>query len=278
MIRFGPAGLGGVKEAVSNLERYAKLGLKACEIAFTYGVYIKESQEKEIKEIRETAEKLDIKLSIHAPYWINLNSKEKRKIEESKKRIIDCCSIGEKLNVRYVVFHPGYYGKDEKEKTYESIKEAILDILKEIKKNKWKIKLAPETTGKVNVFGSVDEILRLSRETGCFFCVDFAHVFAREQGKTSYEEIYEKFGNFPSLHAHFSGIEWGEKGERRHIVTDEKEIKELISALPKDKDITIVNESPMPVEDSVKSLKIYERTLAYSVFLSCFSFDVKELD
>ncbi|MBU1136363.1 MAG: hypothetical protein KJ559_02545, partial [Nanoarchaeota archaeon] len=66
MIRFGPAGLGGVKEAVSNLKKFAKLGLKACEIAFTYGVYIKESQKKEIENIKKTTEKLDIKLSIHA--------------------------------------------------------------------------------------------------------------------------------------------------------------------------------------------------------------------
>ena len=43
-IRFGPAGLGGVKEAISNLEMYHKLGLRACEIAFTYGIYIKEKE------------------------------------------------------------------------------------------------------------------------------------------------------------------------------------------------------------------------------------------
>ena len=84
MIRFGPAGLGGVKEAVSNLQEYTKLGLKACEIAFTYGVYIKEG--KEAEEIRDTAKKLGIELSIHAPYWINLNSKEKKKVEEIMSR------------------------------------------------------------------------------------------------------------------------------------------------------------------------------------------------
>src|SRR3989338_3933579 len=108
-IKFGPAGLGPVKEAARNLEEFHRLGLRACEIAFTYGVYIKESQKKEIEEIRKTAEKLEIRLSIHAPYWINLNSKEKRKIEESKKRILACCFIGEKLGVKDVVFHPGYY-------------------------------------------------------------------------------------------------------------------------------------------------------------------------
>ena len=58
MMRLGTAGLGGVKEAVSNLHEYAKLGLKACEIAFTYGVYIKETDKKDIQEIKETAKEL----------------------------------------------------------------------------------------------------------------------------------------------------------------------------------------------------------------------------
>ena len=257
MIRFGPAGLGGVKEAVSNLKKYGKLGLKACEIAFTYGVYLKEDKhEKEIKEIKDIAKKLDIELSIHAPYWINLNSKEKKKIEESKKRILDCCKIGDMLGVSYVVFHPGYYSGMDKEETYQNIKKEILEMQQEIKKNKWKVKLAPETTGKVNVFGSIEEILLLVKETSCFFTLDFAHLLARNQGKISYKEIYENFKGFNELHCHFSGIEFGEKGERNHKITSESELRKLLEILPKNKNIVIINESPSPVQDSVKALKI----------------------
>lgn len=253
MIIFGPAGLGGVREAVSNLEEYAKLGLKACEIAFTYGIYIKEN---EAEDIKRAAEKYGIRLSIHAPYWINLNSNEIKKIGESKKRIIDCCEIGELLGCEYVVFHPGFYGKKDKNESYEVIKTQIKEIQEEVKKNKWKIKIAPETTGKVNVFGSIGEIKNLVKDTGCYFTVDFAHLKARVQGKTTYKEIYENFKEFKELHCHFSGIEWGDKGEKNHKLTPESEIKELLEALPKNKDIVIINESPSPVEDSVRSLKL----------------------
>jgi len=275
-IRFGPVGLGGVKEAIGNLEKFSKLGLKACEIAFTYGVYIKD--EKDAKEIGKKAKELDIELSIHAPYWINLNSRERRKVEESKKRILDCCKIGNLLGVTYVVFHPGYYGNrkvsqketlgprksldflgDDKEETYQNIKKEILEMQQDIKKNKWKVKLAPETTGKVNVFGSIEEIKRLVKETSCYFTLDFAHLLARNQGKISYKEIYENFKSFNELHCHFSGINWGEKGERSHKLTPENELKKLLSILPKNKDITIINESPNPVLDSVKALKIYKK-------------------
>ena len=86
MIKIGPIGLGSVKDSSETLKDYSKLGFKACEIAFTYGVYIKD---KEVAEkIGETAKKQGIKLSIHAPYWINLNSKEKEKVEKSKERIL----------------------------------------------------------------------------------------------------------------------------------------------------------------------------------------------
>ena len=252
-IRFGPAGLGPVKEAVERLEEYSELGIRACEIAFTYGIYIK--NEKDAIEIGNAAKRFWIRLSIHSQYWINLNSNEKQKVEESKKRILDCCRIGEKLGAEVVVFHAGYYGKMNKEESYENIKNAILDIIKEIKKNNWSIKIAPETTGKINVFGSIDDIYKLVSDTGCSFCLDFAHILARDK-KVDYEKINKLFGKFSSWHVHFSGIEYGEKGEKKHKKTSNENWKELLQNLPKDKEIVIINESPSPVEDSLIGLKI----------------------
>ncbi len=256
VIKFGPAGLGGVKDAVGNLEKFHDAGLKACEIAFTYGVYIKD---KDAGEIRKAAEKYGVELSIHAHYWINLNSAEEEKVEKSKKRILDCCRIGHLLGVKQIVFHPGYYGKKSQEETYYKIKNEILELQEEIKKNKWDVKLAPETTGKVNVFGSVDEILQLVKETGCGFTVDFAHLLARSNGKMEYKDMVEKFKDFKELHCHFSGIVYGEKGEKHHKVTPSADLKELIGYLKKSgKKVVIINESPEPFEDSVRGLKILE--------------------
>jgi len=252
-IRFGPAGLGGVKEAVANLEKYHKLGLSACEIAFTYGIYI--HNDKDVAVIKSAADKFDIRLSIHAPYWINLNSKEKKKIEESKKRILDCCKIGEKLGAYRVVFHAGYFGGMDKEKTYENIRNAVLDIMKEIKKNKWKIKIAPETMGKINVFGSIEEIARLVKDTNCSFCIDFAHIEARDK-KVDYDKTKKLFGKHEKWHCHFSGIVYNEKGERHHIKTPKEKWRGVLEELPHGKDIVVINESPEPVKDSVEGAKM----------------------
>jgi deoxyribonuclease IV len=255
-INFGPAGIGPVKEAISNLEMYHKLGLKACEIAFTYGIYIKKKEDA--VEIGKRAKELGIKLSIHAPYWINLNSLDKKKVEESKKRILDCCKVGTLMKAHRVVFHPGYYSGMEKAEAYENIKNRILEMQEEIKKEKYTPKLAPETSGKINVFGSVGEISRLVRDTGCSFCIDFAHVLARYKSYR-FEETLSEFKKAKNLHIHFSGIEYGEKGEKYHKKTPVKDLKKLISELPKDREITIINESPYPIEDSVLGLRISRR-------------------
>lgn len=250
-IRFGPAGLGPVAAAEDNLKELAKKGLKACEIAFTYGVYIK--NEEDAIRIGKKASELDIELSVHAPYWVNLNSAEKAKREATRERILESCRIGELLGAKVVVFHPGYYGKN-REASFDVIKEGVVEIMKEIKERSWKIKIAPETMGKVNVFGSVEEISRLAKETGCAFCIDFAHILARDK-KVDYEKIRKLFPQ-KEWHCHFSGIVYGDKGEKNHRTTLREEWKELLGELKKlDKSVRIINESPTMIEDCVEGLK-----------------------
>ena len=252
-IKFGPAGLGYAKEATNNLNEFYKLGLRACEIAFTYGIYLKKD---EAKEIGEYAKKLGIQLSIHAPYFINLNSEDKEKVEKSKKRIIDCLEIGTYLNAKYVVFHAAFYGKFSKEQTYENTKKIILELQKIRKERNYTPKLAPETTGKINVFGSAEEIARLVRDTRCHACIDFAHIFARSNGDYKFQETLKLFDELDEFHLHFSGIEYNKNGEKSHKKTSKEEWKKLINAFPKNKKIVIINESPDMINDSVEGLKL----------------------
>jgi deoxyribonuclease-4 len=257
-IKFGPTGIGSVKEVEETFKKYEEMGISAAEIPFTYGIFIKKKEDAE--KVRKAAEKFKISLSIHAPYWINLNSKEEEKIKKSKERILACCEIANWLGGATVVFHAGFYGKDNKETTYQNIKKAIIEILKSLKEKGWKAKIAPETMGKINVFGSSEEIIRLVKETGCFFCLDLAHMYARSLGKESYKESYSKFKEFEEIHCHFSGIVFGEKGEKMHKITPKEEIEKLIHSLPKNKKVTVINESPSPIEDSVKSILLFNLT------------------
>jgi deoxyribonuclease-4 len=254
-VKFGPAGMGSIKEVEETFKRYHDFGIRACEIPFTYQVYIKKKEDA--VRIRRAAKKYGIKLSVHAPYWINLNSDDKEKVKKSKERILRSCEVATWLGAYRVIFHPGYYSGDRK-KAYANIKKQILKMQAEIRKRKYTPKLAPETTGRVNVFGSVDEIYRLCEETGCEFCIDFAHILARYK-TYNFEEVFKKFRKHKKFHLHFSGIEYGEKGEKYHKRTTRKEWKKLISNLPKNKEIVVINESPSPVEDSLLGLQIYSK-------------------
>lgn len=252
-IKLGPAGSGG--NTLKGVEHVKEIGLQAMEVEFVRGVHMSNELAKEVGKL---AEKLKIELSVHAPYFINLNSAEKEKREASKKRIIVSCERASHLGAKIVVFHAGYYGKMSKEETFDNICEAIKDITSEIKKRGYDVKLAPETMGKVNVFGKVDEIKKLMRETGCKCCVDFAHIKALNHGKIDYNETLNKFSG--DLHCHFSGIEYGEKGEKNHKITPSEEIHELSKAVLKSgKRITIINESPNPVGDSIRTKKEFEK-------------------
>ena len=261
MVRIGPSGLGSVKDAVANLEEFSRLGLSCCELAFTYGVYIKSEQDAIL--IGKKANELGISLSIHAPYWINLNSSEKSKIEKSKYFLLDCLRVGSLLGATNVVFHAGFYGKDSREKAYETIRSNIVDVMGEAKKRGYSPKLAPETMGKVNVFGSIEEISSLVKDTGCGFCIDFAHILAREK-----DYCFERVASlFPQKkwHIHFSGIEYSEKGEKRHLKMKQSEWKELFSNLPAKKEFDIICESPDQVSDAVLGVTTFNSMFRQSV-------------
>ncbi len=255
-IKFGPGGLGPVKDAVKNLERFYELGLRACEVEFTYGPYIK--KEEDARRIGKRAKELGIMLSIHAPYFVNLNSKEEEKIEASKKRILKCCEVASWLGAKRVVFHAGFYMGNDKGEVYEKIKEGIVEVMAEVEKEGWDVEICPEVMGKVNVFGSISEVGRLVEETGCGFCIDVAHVLAR-YGRYEFDRI-EKAFSAKKWHVHFSGIEFGEKGERKHLMTGVEDWEKVLSWVKGlDKDVVLICEAPDPVGDSVVGLGVWEK-------------------
>jgi len=255
MIRIGTAGIpisAEERTTFGGLKRIKELGLNALEIEFVRNVYLKNEV---AKKVGEEAKKLDIELSIHAPYFINLCS-EKEKLEASKKRILDSVERAFYMNARVVVFHPGYYGKLSKDEAYEKVKEACEDLVEKMEKNGWnKVFLGLETTGKLSQFGTLEENIKISKEVkNCIPVIDFAHIFARSGGKIDFKEVVDKVSYLKPkfLHCHFSGIEFkpAKEGgnERKHLNLTEgakPDYKPLVKELKKVKfDITLISESP----------------------------------
>jgi deoxyribonuclease-4 len=245
MIRIGPAGSGGLGN-LKGIQRVARMKLDCMEVEFTYGVRMSLDAAREVGAL---AKEKGIILSVHAPYYVNLASDENEKIVASKQRILDSCERAAALGAGNVVFHAGFYQKKTAKQTYKLIKKAILEIQKKISRNKWEVQVCPEITGKPSQFGSVEELLKLMKETGCGICVDFAHLYAREQGNIDYGKVIKRLPK--KFHAHFSGIEYGPKGERKHLKTTKKFFEPLAQALLKAKrDVTLICESPRPYKDA----------------------------
>lgn len=255
-IKIGPGG-NVAGDIVSSLEELHRLNVPTMEVEFVRGIYM---DNEAAKKAGIVAKKLGIDLSIHAPYYINLSSHEKEIIEASKKRILQSCERGHHLGAKAVVFHPGYYQKMDKKEVYEIIREAVLDVISQVKENKWNIKMCAETTGKVSSFGTEEEILSLMDDTGCSVCIDFAHVYARNQGKINYSEVLDMFKKEKHLHCHFSGIEYGDKGEIKHIpVGEHPPFKPLVEELLRRKQsATFICEALDPLEDALKMQKIVD--------------------
>jgi deoxyribonuclease-4 len=262
-IHLGPAG-SPATSTLEGLSTVSKLGLQAMEVQFTHGIAMGLPLAKQIGEENKNH---NIILSVHAPYYINLASEDNSKITASKKRIIASCERANLMGAERVVFHAAYYGKHSKEETYDIVKEAMLEMMGIIEKNNWNVQLAPETTGRVSQFGTLDEIIKLVREIDCSFCLDSAHIYARANGKIDYDGVFKKLEFWKKmLHCHFSGIAFTEKGERNHLNLDSKpDFKDFAKhVLASKRETTVISETPITWRDSLKMKKIFEH-LGYSL-------------
>jgi deoxyribonuclease-4 len=242
------------KSTISAIERIAELGLGCMEIEFVRGVDMKEDV---AVEVAKTASNHDIKLSAHAPYYINLNSREPEKITASKERILHSARIASICGAKSVVVHTAFFMGDPVEIAYPKIKQNLKDTLEILDREGIDITIRPEVMGKSSQFGTVDEVIRLCSELeGTAPCIDFAHNHALKGDMNTYEEFADVLSRIESglgrsalddMHIHCSGIKYGPKGELKHLDLADSDFnyRELLQAL-NDYDVAglLICESP----------------------------------
>jgi deoxyribonuclease-4 len=243
-----------------GIRRIAALGLDCLELAFVHGVYL---NKVEAGAMAGVARNNNVKLSSHAPYYLNFNPREDKKRRVSQGILHSAARITHLCNAQNIVFHPGFYMGEPAEKVYQTMKEAIAEVLAKLEEDDNPITLRPEVSGKFVQFGTVDEIVRLTQELPRVApCVDFAHLHARgdfnSYGEFSglLKELERKLGRkaLENAHFHVSGIEYNRAGERKHLPVRESDLKyeELLRAF-KDYGVqgTVICESPKPEEDAL---------------------------
>ena len=246
---------------VDGIGRIAELGLDCMEIEFVQGVRMGEAG---ARLVRETATKVGVKLSAHGPYFVNLNAREPEKIRASQDRILQTARIASICGAESITFHAAFYLGDPPEKVYSTVRKRLEEILHQLEKENNRVWVRPEIMGKLSEFGTIEEVLNLSTELGRIApCLDFAHWHARTGQFNSYkefasilEQVAARLGRaaLDNVHIHVSGIEYGKKGEIKHLNLKESDFQytEFVKAL-RDYDVKgiVICESPNLEEDAL---------------------------
>jgi deoxyribonuclease-4 len=244
------------------------LGLNTLELGWVQSVRVTEVT---CAAIKGKAEEHGFSLSVHAPYFINLNASAEE-WPKSRKRLMDAAIYGNLAGATDIIFHPGsYFGNDPKEVLKIAIPR-LQGCVDELRKAGNPVTLRPETMGKSAMLGSLEDTLAMSKAIdGVEPCLDFAHLHARPGDGTlnSYDEwsgllkIYQKaLGKkaLKRLHIHLSGIEYGPKGERNHLPVAKSDLKlNLLFKALKDFGCAgrILCESPIMEEDALNMKKAW---------------------
>lgn len=236
MPKFGPAGNSesfaalGYKNSLQVPEYIVKMGLDCYEYQCGRGVNI---GEEKAKALGEKAKAAGVSLSLHAPYYISMSSVEEEKRLNSVNYILASAKAVNAMGGDRIVVHTGSCGKISREQALSLALDTMKKALDALDgEGLSHIHICPETMGKVNQLGTLNEVLELCRlDERLIPCIDFGHLNARDLGilKTAsdFENIFTSIRNalgtdrLKCFHSHFSKIEYTTGGEKRHLTFED---------------------------------------------------------
>jgi deoxyribonuclease-4 len=272
---FGTAGVPNStakkNNPVEGVKRIHELALDCMQLEFAHGVRMKEEVSS---ALRKVSYELGVPLTSHGPYYINLNAREQDKIDSSVERIIQTAKISDLCGAESMTFHAAFYMKDSPYDVFDLVEKSLNVIEERLSRLDIEIELRPELTGKTSQFGSLEELISLSKSvTSCKPCMDFSHLYARTGNVNDYKGFCETLETLKSelgpnalkeMHIHISGISSNSKGDLKHLNLEKSKFnwKDLMKAL-KDMDCRgyVVCNSPN-LEVDAQMLKQYYVSLS----------------
>jgi deoxyribonuclease-4 len=260
---------GAKDDVISNLDEPIKSGdtlvVLSSGIARSYS---------ELRELRNMASELDVQLSIHTPYYMDIIS-EGELCFKSMDSIKWAGLIANELGARMVVTHVGLYGEVTAKTAFKRAKERLGELAKWYKKHGIKSPIGLELSGRQEVFGSLSEVARLCKDTKQLVpVVNFAHYHSREEGLLREPKDFDKLLDTVmdvsdgEIYTHFSGVEHEGGNEKRFtsIKKGDLRFEPLAESLVDRNDpITIISSSPLLEHDAMYMKVILERVLAKKV-------------
>lgn len=256
---------GGSKEGIKQV---AALGLKGIELEWVQRV---PKNVEHLTNLKTVADDLQIARTVHAPYFVNLNAQSPEKLEASIGRVVDALAMAQVVGASSVCVHPAFYLGQDPKTVYANVHSAVERIMQGKQTLFPDVNLGLETMGKHTQFGTLEENLRISKDFNLYPVVDFAHIHARQNGvfntADEWKQALELYAHYlgaerlGQVHFHYSGIEYTERGERRHLPFTESDANwvEFLQLL-KSENIggILVCESPLLEEDTLLLQSTYD--------------------
>ncbi len=275
-IRFGtvgsPASGSANKGSIGGVMRLRELNLNALELAWVQSVRV---SDETCAAIKAAAVEHDVAISVHAPYYINLNAETEEMWQAGRERLLAAARAGAKAGATDIIFHPGSYMKKQADEAFEVATPRLREVSETVFSEKLGVTLRPETMGKSASLGTLRDAVAWSKAfENVLPCVDFAHLHARagDGSFNTYAEfsaalqlIKDELGErgIKHMHIHFSGIAYTAKGEKNHLNLADADInyKDLFKALA-DMGVAgrVLSETPNMEEDAVVMQSTYQRS------------------
>ncbi|MCA1838789.1 MAG: non-homologous end-joining DNA ligase [Actinomycetota bacterium] len=222
-LRFGHAGLPDTKDLVGSIKAVVEGGYAACEVQFVKEFTLKEPEAKTLGDI---ARDHGVALSVHAPYFAQLTTKEPDRLKLHLGALHHACKLGSQMGATVIVCHPGSKGDASSEELNEQVDSALTALGPRVAD--LGVKLGLETCGRKSQYGSLGDIaLQVGNHAFATVVVDYGHVHALSNGSLTSPEamralfsfVVENFGpeHLWPLHTHFSDNRFGPAGELSHV-------------------------------------------------------------
>ena len=230
--KFGPAGNSDSfskahRSSVEAPEWIAGLGLDCYEYQCGKGGHV---GEETARRVGERARQAGISLSLHAPYFINLANPDRSALEKTIGYISAACLVASQMGAGQVVIHSGALMKRSRREALDIARRSLRDVIAACDDQGFgHIALCPETMGKINQLGDLDEVLELcTLDERLIPCIDWGHLYARSLGADDGQEAFSRMldrveevlgtERAARFHSHFSHIQFtpggGEKCHR----------------------------------------------------------------
>ena len=225
--------------------------------------------------IGEMAKRLDVNMSIHTPYYMDLGSDDELCME-CMNSIRYAGLIMNALDGDIVVTSLGLYdGKRDPEDIEDHIYGNVADLMDWWHGNGLKPRLGIEITGQQDVFGSLDQVLDICEQIdGLTPVINFSHLHSRTNGSLiemddflNVLEMVEPMSD-GRIHTAFAGVDYLDGNERRLTPIKKGDLKfepfaeALIEMKP---NCTVISTSPLLEHDAVYMRVIHERVLSKKV-------------